>query len=79
MSTLAPESKTILNLMKQQVMTWQWHRLDHIQIISLQTHNHASTSSLGFSQARCSSHCQTNSVKALQLYRVFAYYGRPME
>jgi len=29
---------------------WQWHQLDHMQIIctSLQTDNHASTSSLNF-------------------------------
>jgi len=31
-------------------MGWQWHQLDHMQIIrtSLQTDNHASTSSLVF-------------------------------
>jgi len=31
-------------------MGWQWHQLDHVQIIytSLQTDNHASTSSLIF-------------------------------
>jgi len=36
--------------MKQETMGWQWHQLDHIQIIctSLQTDNHASTSSLNF-------------------------------
>jgi len=29
---------------------WQWHQVDHMQIIctSLQTYNHASTSPLGF-------------------------------
>jgi len=34
--------------MKQEMMGWQWHQLDHMQIIytSLQTDNHASTSSL---------------------------------
>jgi len=34
--------------MKQEMMEWQWHHLDHMQIIctSLQTDNHASTSSL---------------------------------
>jgi len=34
--------------MKQEMMWWEWHQLDHIQIIciSLQTDNHASTSSL---------------------------------
>jgi len=32
-------------LMKQEMIGWQWHRLDHMQIIciSLQTDNHAST------------------------------------
>ena len=37
-------------LMKQEMMGWQWHQLDHVQIIctSLQTDNHASTSSLNF-------------------------------
>jgi len=36
--------------MKQEVMGWQWHQLDHMQIIytSLQTDNHTSTSSLNF-------------------------------
>jgi len=36
--------------MKQQMMGWQWHQLDHMQIIctSLQTDNHASTASLDF-------------------------------
>jgi len=39
--------------MKQQTVEWQWHQLDHMQIIctSLQTDNHASTSSLNFLQA----------------------------
>ena len=37
-------------LLKQEMMDWQWHQLDHMQIIctSLQTDNHASTSSLSF-------------------------------
>ena len=32
-------------LLEQQMMGWQWHQLDHMQIIctSLQTQNHAST------------------------------------
>jgi len=36
--------------MKQERMGWQWHQLDHMQIIytSLQTDNHISTSSLSF-------------------------------
>jgi len=36
--------------MKQETMGWQWHQLDHMQIICtlLQTDNHASTSSFDF-------------------------------
>jgi len=36
--------------MKQEMMGWQWHQLDHMQIICtwLRTDNHASTSSLNF-------------------------------
>jgi len=38
--------------MKQEMMGWQWHQLDHMQIIctSLQTDNHASTTSLSFNR-----------------------------
>jgi len=36
--------------MKQQMIGWRWHQLDHMQIIytSLQTDNYVSTSSLNF-------------------------------
>ena len=36
--------------MKQEMMGWKWYQLDHMQIIctSLQTDNHANTSSLNF-------------------------------
>jgi len=36
--------------MKQEMIRWEWHQFDHTQIIciSLQTDNHASTSSLSF-------------------------------
>jgi len=36
--------------MKQEMMGWQWHQLDHMQIICtlFQTDNHASTSLLNF-------------------------------
>ena len=53
-------------LLKQEMMGWQWHQLDHTQIIftTFQTDNHASTSSLNFLRAGCSSLCPTNSVKA---------------
>ena len=49
------------------MMGWQWHQLEHMQIIctSLQTDNHTSTSPM-FSQARCPSCRPTNSVKALK-------------
>jgi len=34
--------------MRQEMMGWQWHQLDHMQIIcsTLQTDNHTSTSSV---------------------------------
>jgi len=37
-------------LLEQEMMGWQWHQLDHMQIncTSLQTDNHASTSPLSF-------------------------------
>jgi len=43
--------------MKQEMMVWQWHQLNHMQIIytSLQTDNYASTSSHNFLQAGCTS------------------------
>jgi len=49
--------KPIWILMKQEMMGWQWHQLDHMQIIctSLQTDNDASNSSLNFLQTGCSS------------------------
>jgi len=40
--------------MKQEILGWQWHQLDYLQIIctSLQTDNHASTSSLSLFTGR---------------------------
>jgi len=37
-------------LLEQEMMEWQWHQLNHMQIICtlLQTDNHASTSPLSF-------------------------------
>jgi len=37
-------------LLEQEMMGWQWHQLDHMQIIctSLQTGNHANTSPFSF-------------------------------
>jgi len=42
--------KTILNFNEAKMTGWQWHQLDHMQIIcsSLQANNHASSSSLNF-------------------------------
>jgi len=42
------KGKTFWILMKQEMTRWQWHQLDHVQIIctSLQIDNHASTSPL---------------------------------
>jgi len=40
-------------LLQQEMMGWQWHQQDHMQIIctSLQKDNHASTSPLSFYRA----------------------------
>jgi len=52
-------------------MRWQWHQLDHMQIICtlLQTNNHTSTSWLNFLQARCSSWRPTNKPKMSKHWR----------
>ena len=44
----ARKVKRIWILIKQEMMGWQWHQQDHMQIICtlLQTDNHASTSPL---------------------------------
>jgi len=44
------KGKPLSILLEQDMMGWQWHQLDHMQIIytSLQTDNHASTSPLSF-------------------------------
>jgi len=54
-------------LLEQEMMGWQWHQLDHMQVIcSLQRDNHASTSALSFLKAGYPSCRPTNSVKALK-------------
>jgi len=62
------KGKPLWILLEQEMMGWQWHQLDHMQIIctSLQTDNDASTSPLRFLQAGCPSCCPANSVKALK-------------
>jgi len=46
----APDRKPFWILLEQEMMGWQWHQLNHMQIIciSLQTDKHASTSPLSF-------------------------------
>jgi len=62
------KDKPFYILIKQKIMGWQWHQLDHMQIIftSLQSDNHASTSPLSFLQAGCPSSCLTDSIKTLK-------------
>jgi len=50
------------------MMGWQWHQLDHMQIIctSLQTDNHASTSPLSFYRLDATPFLPPNSIKALK-------------
>jgi len=54
-------------LLQQEMIGWQWHQLDHMQIIwtLLQTDNHASSSPLNFYRPDAIPR-QTNSVKALK-------------
>jgi len=61
------KGKTNLDFAEERDSEWQWHQLGHMQVCtSLQTDNHASTSSLSFLQAGCPSCHPTNSVKALK-------------
>jgi len=62
-------------------MAWQWHQLNHMQIIctSLQTDNHASTPPLINLQAGCPSCCPTNSVKALKVTPMEVYQKKIMK
>jgi len=62
------EGKPFWILLEQEMMGWQWHQLDHMQSIctSLQTDNHASTSSLSFYRPDALPATQPNSIKALK-------------
>jgi len=61
------KGKTNLDFTEARDSEWQWHHQGHMQICtSLQTDNHASTTSLSFLQAGCPSCRPTNSVKALK-------------
>jgi len=62
--------------MKQETIGWQWHQLDHMQIIY--TSLHTDNLSTRFLQARCSSCHPTNTIRALKiflLYNVICYAG----
>ena len=50
MTTITLIKKPLWDLLKQEMMGWQWHQLDCIQVIctSLQTDNHANTPTLSF-------------------------------
>ena len=59
--------KTNLDFTEARESVWQRHQLGRTQVCTwLQTDNHASTPLLLFLQARCTSCCPTNSVKALK-------------
>ena len=59
--------KPIWILLKQEIVSWQWHQLGRMQVcISVQTDNLARTPPLSFLQAGCTSGHPTNSVKALK-------------
>jgi len=62
------KGKPLWILMKQEMMGWQWHQLNHMQIIctSFQTYNYLSISSFNVLWAGCPSCHPTNSVKALK-------------
>jgi len=55
-------------LLEQEMMGWQWHQLDHMQIICTSLHIQKNTPvpPLNFLQAGCPSCRPTNSVKALK-------------
>jgi len=67
------KGKSFWILLEQEMMGWQWHQLDHTQIIctSFQTDNHACQYlSTHFLQAGCPSCHPNNSVKALKAYYI---------
>ena len=52
---------------------WQWHQLGHMQVCtSLQTDNHASTTTLSLLRAGCPSCHPTNSVNALNIRKIWS-------
>ena len=66
--------KTNLDFTEARDSEWQWHQLGHMQVCtSLQTDNHASTSSLCFLQAGCPSCCPTNSIKTPKAHTFYIH------
>jgi len=62
------EGKPFWILLEQEMMGWQWHQLDHMQIICtlLQTDNDARNSPLSFYRLDALPAAKPNSVKALK-------------
>jgi len=62
------KGKPIWILLEQEMTGWQWHQLDHMQIIctSLQTDNHGSTSPVSFYRPDALPVAQQHSIKALK-------------
>ena len=62
-------------LLEQEMTEWQWHQLDHMQIIctSLQTDNHASTSPLSFYRPDALPAAQTTASKNWRYHTVGSY------
>jgi len=46
--SLHQKGKPFWILLKQEMMGWQWHQLNHMQIICTSLHLHTSTSPLSF-------------------------------
>jgi len=63
--------------MKQEMMGWQWHQLDHMQIICnlLLTDNHASNSPRSIYRLDAFPAAHTNSIKALKALALKAGNG----
>jgi len=65
------KGKTNLDLTATRDNEWQWHQLGHMQVCtSLQTDNHASTTTLSLLRAGCPSCHPTNSVNALNIRKI---------
>jgi len=70
------KGKTNLDFTEARESEWQRHQLCHMQVCtSLQTDNHASTSTLSFLQTICPSCRPTNSVRALKALLYFSIIG----